>query len=175
MRVSMILSALAATALASPTGRASRAKRASDNTLGGVISPGVAQVTSVLASAFGSFTGINSAMGQINDARINTPLNAPGDLLSDTSLLLHNAEAEISNLVGDLTDVMAGPAVMTDDAKIQAGVLGSSVQIVTGQVQQLLGDLTGVANFFPDSSVIDSVQNAAGSLLTTLNKLQQPH
>ncbi|RMD41452.1 hypothetical protein DV735_g3700, partial [Chaetothyriales sp. CBS 134920] len=174
MRFSIVLGALAATAIATPTANTAPAKRA-DNTLGGVISPGVAQITSVLASAFGSFTGINSAMGQINQARVNTPLNVPGDLLSDTSLLLHNAEAEIFNLVGDLTDVMNGPAVLSDDAKIQAGVLGSSVQIVTGQVQQLINDLTGITNFFPDGAVIGGVQNAAGNLLTTLNRLQPGH
>ncbi|RMD43728.1 hypothetical protein DV735_g1399, partial [Chaetothyriales sp. CBS 134920] len=167
MRVSMILSALAATALASPTVY----KR--DNTLGGLVPSSTAQMTNVLSNIFGTITNINNAYGQlhIGGDRIANPLNIPSDLFGDVTLLTENSGKEILSLVSTLNDAMTGQN-LSGDIATQMGVVPGSIQIVTGQVEQLIDDLTGISNFIPNSQGVTTAQTAANSLLSSLNKLQ---
>ncbi|RMZ87406.1 hypothetical protein DV736_g5367, partial [Chaetothyriales sp. CBS 134916] len=166
MRFSILLSALAASALATPAvnyARPVEVKRGFN--LGGITSPDVAQVTGVLANAFGSLTGINGAVGSLNS--LGSIGNVPGDLLADTTLLLQNSQLEILSIADSLNNAVNGLNLNS-----QLGVVSSSAQIVTAQVQQLLNDLTGIGNFYPDTAAVTNLQDAAGSLLGSLNHLQ---
>ncbi|RMZ80339.1 hypothetical protein DV738_g2913, partial [Chaetothyriales sp. CBS 135597] len=164
----MILSALAATALATPTAFSRR-----DNSLSGFIKPQTAQLTDALSQTFGTITAINNAYGalHIDGTRIANPLNIPGDLFGDVTLLSENSGKEILSLVDLLNDAVSGENLSGDIAQ-QMGVVPSSVQIVAGQVEALANDLTGIGNFIPNSQGVTSAQTAANSLLSTLNRLQ---
>ncbi|RMZ83929.1 hypothetical protein DV737_g1497, partial [Chaetothyriales sp. CBS 132003] len=163
MRVSVLLSALAASALATPAANYVRpAEMKRDVNYGSLVSPDVGQLTNVLASATGTLTGLTAAFGALGSIG-----NIPGDLLGDTSLLLQNSMLEIFSIANSLNN-----AVNALDLGSQLGVVSSSVQIVSSQVQQLLSDLTGIGNFYPDSAAVTGVQSAAGSLLNSLNSLQ---